>query len=523
MGLGPDSNATNSNDQSLVEVAVALPTGTNSIGQVTANAGTNLNTSALALDSTVAKDSSLSTINTSVNTLLKPANTLAAVTTLGSITSALPTGTNSIGQVTANAGTNLNTSALALETTLSGQSTLMGAVNETAPASDTASSGANGRLQRIAQRITSLIALIPTSLGQKTMANSFAVTIGSDQTGINSFLDGSGSGTIGALNGAVTITTNGMSMVTLTITGTWVATLTLQGDAGVASWPSILGILPYPSGALASAIGSNVTVMIPVGGLKQIRIIATAYTSGTATVTWNSGAGAQTVQVINNESSSLQAQVQGNSASSATDSGNPVKIGAIANTTLPTVTAGQRVNVQADLNGRVYVNSVPIDGIKATYSTSIVGLAQAALATDIFTITGSASKTIRVTRLEISATQTTAGNANIILLKRSTANSAGTSTAPAKVPHDSTNAAATATVLAYTANPTVGSLVGQVRANKIFISTATTLGEEITMDFGTRPSQAIVLRGTSEVLALNLNGVTLLGGSFDIDIEWTEE
>lgn len=41
----------------------------------------------------------------------------------------------------------------------------IGAVNETAPASDTASSGLNGRLQRIAQRVTSLIALLPTSLG----------------------------------------------------------------------------------------------------------------------------------------------------------------------------------------------------------------------------------------------------------------------------------------------------------------------------------------------------------------------
>jgi hypothetical protein len=51
-------------------------------GSVTANAGTNLNTSLLALDSTVAKDASLTTLNTSVNTLLKPASTLAAVTSV---------------------------------------------------------------------------------------------------------------------------------------------------------------------------------------------------------------------------------------------------------------------------------------------------------------------------------------------------------------------------------------------------------------------------------------------------------
>lgn len=43
--------------------------------------------------------------------------------------------------------------------------TQVGATNETAPASDTAASGLNGRLQRIAQRLTALINLLPTSLG----------------------------------------------------------------------------------------------------------------------------------------------------------------------------------------------------------------------------------------------------------------------------------------------------------------------------------------------------------------------
>ena len=52
----------------------------------------------------------------------------------------------------------------ATATLQSAQSTLVGAVTETAPATDTASSGLNGRLQRIAQRLTSLIALLPTSL-----------------------------------------------------------------------------------------------------------------------------------------------------------------------------------------------------------------------------------------------------------------------------------------------------------------------------------------------------------------------
>lgn len=56
----------------------------------------------------------------------------------------------------------------------------IGATNETAPASDTASSGLNGRLQRIAQRITSLIALLPSSLGIKTASGSLSVAPASD-------------------------------------------------------------------------------------------------------------------------------------------------------------------------------------------------------------------------------------------------------------------------------------------------------------------------------------------------------
>lgn len=44
--------------------------------------------------------------------------------------------------------------------TLSTTNTVIGAVNETAPASDTASSGLNGRLQRIAQNISSLISSV---------------------------------------------------------------------------------------------------------------------------------------------------------------------------------------------------------------------------------------------------------------------------------------------------------------------------------------------------------------------------
>jgi hypothetical protein len=59
------------------------------------------------------------------------------------------------------------------------QITDLGSVTETAPATDTASSGLNGRLQRVAQRLTSLIALIP-ALGAANAAGSLPVTLAND-------------------------------------------------------------------------------------------------------------------------------------------------------------------------------------------------------------------------------------------------------------------------------------------------------------------------------------------------------
>ena len=60
------------------------------------------------------------------------------------------------------------------------EQTLLGSTTETAPGDDTASSGLNGRLQRISQRLTSLIALVPASLGAKLGAASFSVVAASD-------------------------------------------------------------------------------------------------------------------------------------------------------------------------------------------------------------------------------------------------------------------------------------------------------------------------------------------------------
>jgi hypothetical protein len=221
--------------------------------------------------------------------------------------------------------------------------------------------------------------------------------------------------------------------------------------------------------------------------------------------------------------------VVGSIASASADSGSPVKIGTVFNTTLPTVTNGQRVDAQADANGRLLVAATLLDSNKPTYSASITGLVVAAAATDIFTITGSASKTIRVLKIRISGNQSTASTENVLVIKRSAANSGGTSTSQTAVPHDSNDAAASATVLAYTVSPSLGAAVGTVRSEKLVLTAAATGGaftgtlNILELVFGHGPSKAIVLRGTSQVLAINLNAQTLTGSSINIDIEWTEE
>ena len=113
--------------------------------------------------------------------------------------------------------------ALTVEATVSGVSTLaeqqtqttaIGSLTETAPATDTASSGLNGRLQRIAQRLTSLIALFPSSIGTKASAASLSVVLASDQVAIG-VTPGTSSGTITQIQKVV-----GTSAVRATVAGT---------------------------------------------------------------------------------------------------------------------------------------------------------------------------------------------------------------------------------------------------------------------------------------------------------------
>jgi hypothetical protein len=169
--------------------------------------------------------------------------------------------------------------------------------------------------------------------------------------------------------------------------------------------------------------------------------------------------------------------------------------------------------------------AVNTEGLKASYSAAINSLVPAAAgATDLFTIYGSASKTVRITRISMVGTATALTDVPVSLIKRSAVNTTGTSTSQTAVPHDSNNAAATGTVLAYTVNPGgLGATVGTVRASVLALTAATGAPSPTIWDFTIRNTQGIVLRGVAQGLAINLNSTAITAGSVNIDIEWSEE
>lgn len=198
--------------------------------------------------------------------------------------SALPTGAATAAKQAA-LGTALT--AASSPTTVATDDVMVGALTETAPATDTASSGLNGRLQRIAQRLTSLIALLP-GLGTKAMTGSQAVTLATDDTQIGakttaSVLSAGGSGVIGWLSDAVTslkALVTGQSSGAQTIS---IVSGTLGASAGIK-----VGVDPF----------GNLTANTPVtqvfndpfdGSVIDVTDLWTTQVGGAGTVTKSGG------------------------------------------------------------------------------------------------------------------------------------------------------------------------------------------------------------------------------------------
>ncbi len=188
------------------------------------------------------------------------------------------------------------------------------------------------------------------------------------------------------------------------------------------------------------------------------------------------------------------------------------------------------------------VNVVPQVGVttsylaKQTYSAVFIGLAPAATTTDLICISGSATKSIVLRQIKISGSAGTTLSLPVTLLHRASLDTGGTAASTTANPantiskRNSSNGAATAVLVAYTANPTiVDTTPTYIDSAQLAVSLTTMATTSIPVTFDwlnnnvglTQPP--IIPKNTTEQICVNLNSTSLASGLLTGSITWVEE
>lgn len=470
-------------------------------GTVTANAGTGNFTVVQATGTNL--HAVLDTTSTTAVTQATAANLNATVVqssgaNLHVNVDSAPT-TTVTGTVTANIGT---TNGLALDATLTGGT-----------ARTKVTDGTNNAAVKAAS--TAALATDPALVVAVSPNNSVAVT------------------------GPLTDTQLRASSVPVTATGS--GNFTVVQPTGT-NLHAVLDTTSTTAVTQATAANLNATVVQASGANLHVNVDSAPTTTVTGTVTANAGTN------LNTSALALSAtQTDGTQKTKIVDGSNntvgpvttlsavnymPVVLASSATPGAAAVARSIQIagsdgtnaqTIKVDTNGNLV--TVQKDSTLATYSACATNLAAAATPTDVATLAGSGTKTIKVLRVSFAGTENTLASRDVRLIKRSTADTGGTSAALTAVSHDSNNAAATASALSYTANPTLGTTVGTFRAEQKNISTGGGANATVSTvwQFGNNQDQSIALRGTAQQIAVNLNSVTAAGNALDICFDWTEE
>jgi len=280
---------------------------------------------------------------------------------------------------------------------------------------------------------------------------------------------------------------------------------------------------------VAQATGTNLHTVLDSGTLTSITNAVTvsqataanlnATVVGTGTFAVQAAqSGNWTSRIVGNAGATLDGTVAAGTAPT-----NALAILGQYNTTIPAPTAAQTVAIQVDSTGGLYVNQ---EGRKQTYRVGIVAFTPIASATaPTVSITGSATKTIRITRIVFSASAATGTICDIQLLRYSALTGGTPNSQAANVAKlDSNNAAQTAVVNQWSAAATTATSAGILNSKRFEIVTAAVSVQpgEIEWKFGDNNEQGLVLRGTGEFAGIRLSavGTTPVG---DCWVEWTEE
>jgi hypothetical protein len=294
-------------------------------------------------------------------------------------------------------------------------------------------------------------------------------------------------GVINATGQTVSCVTDGKGVISFNISNAvtssnWLGTLVLEAHNGDQNWVQVNGYNQYNLALIQiTPTSSNQLVYVPCAAYVQVRIRASAWVSNAAQIQINSSPMTFALQT-------LPAYVTTYAAFGSASPGN------------------------------------------ASNATGIW---------DIFWITGSSTRIIKVKHVSFAAKQNTAAYNTFNVIKRSSISTSGTGTVTtnaALVPQDSNDSAATAVVTYVTTFGTVaqttGTAIGTVGKISAFIpsTTSTINGNPNNMfTFGNSANKPIILNGTSENLAVNFSAVT--GGentasnsfAYNFYVEWTEE
>lgn len=185
------------------------------------------------------------------------------------------------------------------------------------------------------------------------------------------------------------------------------------------------------------------------------------------------------------------------------------------------------------------VNVVPQVGVisavqKAySYSASSVALVPASSATDIFCISPGTTRNLSIKQIKIAGTAGTAITTPFLIYRRASLDTGGTPATSTALPVAGKmyagDPASSATLVAYTANPTV------VDSSPVLLDIITpTLAVTTTANNGVTAGSygenvswfyhgLILQKGTTQQVCVNLNGASVSSGVLQITMFWTEQ
>jgi hypothetical protein len=177
---------------------------------------------------------------------------------------------------------------------------------------------------------------------------------------------------------------------------------------------------------------------------------------------------------------------------------------------------------------------------KNTYSSAFFGLVPPASATDELCIAGSATKVIRIDRIVIGGTATTLVSLPVTVVRRAALDTGGTAALTTANPGITTqiasrdtgqspNTAPVATLVSYTAVPTINDTAPVYLDSALMTlnTTAAASNPQMTIFDWSRDIennvQVPTLRGAAQQICVNFNAVSITAGALNGSITWTEE